>query len=63
MNIPPSDARLLSLWEYEALLWNWNDAHSGIDVEPPDPHKAQAIIDKLNADPRLTGKGAALQSA
>lgn len=27
MNIPPSEAKRLTWWEYQALLWNWNDRH------------------------------------
>lgn len=52
MNIPPSDARELSLWEYEALLWHWNDAHD-IEVEAPDPEIAIPLLERINADPRL----------
>ncbi len=55
MNVPPSEARCLSLWEYEALLYHWNEAHSaGDDVEAPDPEKALALLDRINSDPRLT---------
>lgn len=54
MNIPKSDAETLSLWEYEALLWHWNDAHeTGSDVEAPDPERTMALLDRINADPRL----------
>lgn len=55
MNIPPSETGNLSLWHYEALLWNWNEAHdtSG-DVAPPDPAIALPLLDRINADPRLT---------
>lgn len=54
MNIPPSDARELDLWEYEAMLWHWNEAHrTGDDVEPPDPQFTQRLIDKLNSNPAL----------
>lgn len=28
MNIPPSEAMNLSLWQYEAILVNWNRLHS-----------------------------------
>lgn len=55
MGIGPGDARELSLWDYEALLYHWNDAHqSGDDVEAPDPARALAMLDRINADPRLT---------
>lgn len=56
MNIPPGEAKLLSRWEYEALLWNWNDSHKGgDDVAPPDPELTQERLDRINADLRLTG--------
>jgi hypothetical protein len=55
MNIPPSEAKALSLWEDEALLWNWNEAHNVEGDGPPDPETTQALLDKINADPRLTG--------
>ena len=56
MNVPPSEARLLSLHDYEMLLWNWNENHrSDDDVDPPDPEQTMALIDRINADPRLTG--------
>jgi hypothetical protein len=35
MAIPPSEARSLSWWEYQALLWNWNDRHVQEDKEDP----------------------------
>lgn len=53
MHMPPSEAKALSLWEYEAMLWNWNKAHNGSDVEAPDPDKTQKLIDKINLDPKL----------
>jgi hypothetical protein len=56
MNIPPSEAKKLLLWEYEALLWNWNESHStDADLAPPDPEQWAAMRGKINADPRLTG--------
>lgn len=60
MNIPPSEVERMSLWDYEALLYNWNEAHDAGDVEPPDAEQAQALMDRINADPRLTGKPPAL---
>lgn len=27
MNIGPEEAGRMSLWTYQALLWNWNRAH------------------------------------
>jgi hypothetical protein len=56
MGITKSDADRLSLWEYEAILWNHNEAHrSPDDIDPPDPVAATALLEKLNNDPRLTG--------
>lgn len=54
MNIGPGDARTLSLWEYEVMLHHWNAAHSTVDdVQAPDPKKTQALIDRINTDPKL----------
>lgn len=53
MNIGPGDARTLSLWEYEALLHHWNEAHGSSDVKPPDHEMTQRLIDQINSDPRL----------
>lgn len=59
MNIPPSEAKQLSYYEYQSILWNWNDMHSTED-EAPDPERAIAMLDRINADPRLTGAAPAL---
>ena len=55
MNIPPSEAKRLSLWEYEAILWNFNEAHRVEDDEPsaPEPKILQSQLDRLNSDPLL----------
>lgn len=42
------------MWEYEALLYHWNEAHSTGDVQAPDPATAIPLLDRINADPRLT---------
>lgn len=56
MNVPPSEARALSYYDYQALLWNWNDAHKvGDEGDLPDAETTMALLDKINADPRLTG--------
>lgn len=60
MNIPPSEARELSYHDYQAILWNWNDMHSMDDDDAPDPERALAMLDRINADPRLTGPAPAL---
>jgi hypothetical protein len=54
MSIPSEQADKLSLWKYEALLWNWNEAHDIGDVEPPDPDVVLPLLERINADPRLT---------
>jgi hypothetical protein len=55
MNIPPDEARRMSLWEYEARLYHWNEAHEVKDeVEAPDPEMVMPLLDRINADPRLT---------
>lgn len=36
MGIQPRDARELTLWEYEAILVNWNSMHN----TDPDPEAA-----------------------
>lgn len=51
MNIPPSEAKALSLWEYQALLHHWNDDG---DVEAPDHEHTQKMVDKLNKHLRET---------
>lgn len=56
MNVSLADARGMSLWDYEALLYHWNEAHS-TDVAAPDHDKTQRLIDKINTDPKLYGKG------
>jgi hypothetical protein len=33
MGVSPAEAAKLSLWTYEALLWNWNERHKTEDDE------------------------------
>lgn len=55
MNVPPEATEWMSLYDYEAMLWNWNEAHKGADdIEPPDPEVTMARLERINADPRLT---------
>jgi hypothetical protein len=64
MNIPPSEAKLLSLHDYESILWHWNDAQqSGDDPDALDAEATMKLIDAINADPRLTGAAAAPELA
>lgn len=55
MNIPPGEAKALSLYDYEAILWNWNDAMNRDELDAPDPEVTMKLIDRINADPRMTG--------
>jgi hypothetical protein len=61
MGIGPDAAATLDLEEYEALLHHWNANASGEPqaVNPPDPATAVALLERLNADPRLTNRPAA----
>lgn len=56
MNIPPSELNQMDLWKYEALLFEWNAAHSTDDVKAPDAERSEAMLERINNDPRLTGK-------
>jgi hypothetical protein len=50
MAIPPSEAKKLTWWEYQALLWNWNDRHdTGQEepVEPPSPENVLALSHRV----------------
>lgn len=55
MNIPPSEADRFSLYEYEELLYHWNEAHSLDDAgpAPPQPDRARKLLDGINANPLL----------
>lgn len=63
MHIPPSEARHLSYYDYQALLWNWNDSQTRTEVEPPDGETTMALLDRINSDPRLTGSAPAPELA
>lgn len=54
MNIPLSEARRLDLHTYEGVLYHWNEAHSTGDDDAPDPEVVMPLLDRINADPRLT---------
>lgn len=44
MNIPPSEAKAMLLWEYEATLVEWNIAH---DPDPqPEPMTRDEFIEQ-----------------
>jgi hypothetical protein len=55
MGISRADAMQMPLYEYEARLYHWNESHdTSRDVEAPDPAIAMPLLDRINADPRLT---------
>lgn len=56
MNIPPSEAKALSLEEYEGLLWCWQQAHksSKDDVEV-DAERMVKMVENLRKRPDLLG--------
>jgi hypothetical protein len=55
MNIPPSEADKLDLQTFQGILAEWNEMHSRDgDVDAPDPAFAIPLLDRINADPRLT---------
>ncbi len=53
MGVPPSDAGRLSLWEYQGMLWHWNEAHKTDDAPdaapPPDADRVRANLAAINA--------------
>lgn len=53
MNIPPSEAKKLTLYEYQALLHNWRAAHETGD-EPPEPPSIEEAEDGMR---RLEARG------
>jgi hypothetical protein len=54
MGLSLTEAAALSLYDYEELLWNWNEAHeTSSGVAPPDPEKWNLVRDRLNSDPRF----------
>lgn len=53
MNIPPSEAKRLTLFEYGALVHNWQAAHETGD-EPPEPPTIEEAQERMR---RLERKG------
>lgn len=54
MNVGAADARAMSLWEYEARLYHWNEAHKTDKDQPKsDPAKMERLIAKLKDNPDL----------
>jgi hypothetical protein len=51
MGIQPSEAKALTWWEYQAMLWTWNDRHKPVDeeIEAPDAEyvaRQMALIER-----------------
>lgn len=52
MGLSPDDLKSLSWWEYQALLWTWNERHqtdAEQSVEPPDAAFVDRFFDRLGA--------------
>jgi hypothetical protein len=53
MNIPPSELKAMTWWEYQGLLWHWNERHTPPEdeaVEAPDADfvmKRQAKLERM----------------
>lgn len=46
MGIQPSELKALTWWEYQGLLWNWNDRHATEDEEMEAPD-AQFVMKRM----------------
>lgn len=46
MGIPPREAGMLTLWEYQGLLWNWNKAHDPDPGPTPLTAKSRARLER-----------------
>lgn len=59
MGVGATDAREMSLYEYEMRLHHWNEIHGSGDDEIVDPEITQRMIDNLMSRPDLltTTKG------
>jgi hypothetical protein len=55
MGVQPSEARSLTWWEYQAMLWTWNDRHS-TEEEPVEAPEA-AFVERRQQ--RLADRGIA----
>jgi hypothetical protein len=54
MHIPPNVARDMTLWEYEATLVQWNNAHeTDHDPEPASEEQVRATYAYFEAHPEL----------
>lgn len=58
MGLSLSDIRDAAWWEFQALLWNWNDRHSSAtdeEVEAPDADMVALRFAKLERMGLVTG--------
>jgi hypothetical protein len=53
MNVPPSEARALTLHDYQALLHGWQAAHATGD-ETPEPPSIEQTEERMR---RLAARG------
>jgi hypothetical protein len=50
MNVPPADAKRLTLFEYQGLVSNWQAAHTTEDeIEPPSIEETEERRMELEA--------------
>jgi len=56
MGVPPSEARRLSWWEYQAMLWNWNDRHTPEEEQEVEAAPADFVARRMQ---RLADMGLA----
>lgn len=49
MNVPPSEAKALSLYDYQALLHNWQIANESEDDTPPDEDAVAGMFERMRA--------------
>lgn len=52
MNVPPSEANDLGLYEYQAMIWHWNKLHQS-EPDGPSIDETKAMISALKANPEL----------
>lgn len=52
MGLSLTDVARISWWEYQALLWNWNDRHAPPDEEAEVPDAAFVAKQMVLAEAR-----------
>jgi hypothetical protein len=54
MNIPPSAARDMTMWEYEATFVNWNKQHDPDgDLDPVTPEDWHGMMAFFESNPQF----------